>query len=141
MFSSYTDTLGVAVFADSSVLPGQYSFVISVFGGGGTHTVTMTVTVANFSISANPTSLTFRSNSSGSSTITVTAINGYSGNILLTALFPSQLTCSFSNNIILGSSATSTLTCTGSVGSFTVLVTAAGNSLSHSVTISVTVTH
>lgn len=141
MYSSYSDTLTLVVLVDSSVVPGTYTLTLSTYGGGGTHTVALTVTVANFSISANPASLTFKSNSSGSTTITVTAINGYSGNILLTALFPSALSCSFSNTISLGTTATSTLTCSGSVGSFTVIVTAAGNSLSHSITIPVTVTH
>jgi hypothetical protein len=99
--------------------------------------------VPSFSLTADPSSFTFTSHSSGTSTITVTSINGYTGTILFSGTVSTPgLTCLLTPaSATLGSSATASLTCQGSAGSYVVTVIGTNNSMSHSVSINVTVIH
>ena len=104
-----------------------------------THPVTVTFIVGGFTIDANPTSVgPLNVNQAGSSTITVAAVNGLTGIVDLTTLTaPSTgLTCTLTpSSVALGASSTSMLSCYGSTGTYTVTVTGARSSLSHSTTV------
>jgi len=97
-----------------------------------THSTTITLTVnapaqPNFSLSASPNSLSIVRGASKTSTITVTALNGFTGTVNLSASLggASGLTASFSPTSLTGSGR-STLTLktssTASLGTFTVTV-------------------
>src|SRR5207302_10191364 len=88
------------------------SYIVTVTGTSSSlsHSATITVTVQDFAISAGPTSVTVLAGVSGTSTITVTALQGFSGIINLTAgVAPSTgLTCTLTPTSVT-SSGTSTL--------------------------------
>src|SRR5882762_8880648 len=95
----------------------------------------------SFSVSASPPSLTFFQGAAGSTTITVNPLNGFSGNVNLTASgLPTGVTASFGTNPAMTSSLM-TLSATGTVavGTYTITVTGVSGSLSSTATISLTV--
>src|SRR5207302_638596 len=136
----------------SSTTPGMYgatitgTFVCSdcYFNGKYVHSSNITVTVSgtgvpDFSISAAPTSLTITPGASGTSTITLSSINGFSGIISLTVTHSSGIGAVISPTSITGSG-TATLTIGANMtGTFSVQVTGSSGTLSHSVSVSVTV--
>jgi hypothetical protein len=95
----------------------------------------------DYSLTATPNSVTITQGSSGTSTITVVPVNGFSGNVTLSASgLPSGVTAGFSPN---PTATTSTLTLTASAtattGTVTVTITGTSGSLSHQTTLSLTV--
>jgi len=146
---TYTSTLTIST--TTSTLTGSYSITVTGTSGSLSHsaiyslTVTAPGTGGDFSISASPSSVTLIRTSSTSTTITITALNGFSGTVSLsTGALPSGVTASFSPASVTGSG-TSTLTFTGSggqtaTGTFTVTITGTSGSLTHSTTITLTVT-
>lgn len=106
--------------------------------------------VPDFRISANPSTLTLEAGAIGLSDITLTSVNGFVGDVSLTALFsPSVFNASARldpKSLGLGSNGTavSALTIfTGDTtppGNYALVVTATSGSLSHSIQITVTVT-
>ncbi|HLX83875.1 MAG TPA: choice-of-anchor D domain-containing protein [Terriglobales bacterium] len=95
----------------------------------------------DFSLTASPNSVTITQGGNGTSTITVVPVNGFSGNVTLSASgLPSGVTAGFSPN---PTTATSTLTLTASAtaatGTATVTIQGASGSLTHSTTLSLTV--
>jgi subtilase family serine protease len=106
--------------------------------------VTLTVNAAvatDFTLSASPTSVSVTQGSSGGSTVTVTPVNGFSGNVNLSATgLPAGVTASFTPTT---TSRTSTLKLTASssasTGTFTVTILGTSGSLSHTTTVSLTV--
>ena len=153
--SGGTGTTTLTVSTQSSTPVGSYAVTVTGSSGTLSHSTSIQVSVVqsaqpDFSISANPASITLQPGTSGSSTVAVTSLNGFSGTVALTdnispatsnppviSLSSSSLTLSS------GGSAGSTLTVTTSSsttsGSYTVLVTGTSGSLSHSVTLSLTV--
>jgi subtilase family serine protease len=97
----------------------------------------------DFTISASPTSLNVRTGSSGTSTITISSLNGFAGTVTLSASASSGLTVTFNPTQISGSG-TSTMTVRASsyvrAGSYTITVKGTSGSLSHTTTVTVTVT-
>jgi len=96
----------------------------------------------NFILGAAPNSLTIVQGNNGTSTITVTPLNGFSGNVNLSASgLPSGVTAGFSPN---PTASTSTLTLTASasaaIGTSTVTITGTSGSLTSTTTIALTVT-
>src|SRR6266478_5169837 len=94
-----------------------------------------------FSLSASPASLTFLQGAGGSTTITIHPLNGFSGNVNLTASgLPSGVSASFGTNPATTSSLL-TLSATGTttVGTYTVSIVGASGSLSSSTSIPLTV--
>ena len=118
---------------------GTNSVTITGTSGSLVHTATVAFRVGEFTIDANPASLgPLNVNQAGSSTITVAAVNGLTGTVDLTTLTaPSTgLTCTLTpSSVALGASSTSMLSCYGSTGTYTVTVTGARSSLSHSTTV------
>jgi hypothetical protein len=95
-----------------------------------------------FSLSANPTSLSIAQGNSGTSTITVTPLNGFNGQVTLSASgVPSGVTAGFSPN---PTNTTSTLTLTvgsgAALGTSTITINGVSGSLSASTTVQLTVT-
>src|SRR5207247_6907327 len=106
-----------------------------------THTATVDFTVASlaeFAVSANPTSVSVAVGSAGTSTITITPLNGFTGDV---ALVSDNAACSLTPTTVTGGSGTPTLSCTfATAGTVDVMVTGTSGSLSHSVTVTLTVT-
>src|SRR5438445_4368051 len=136
----------------SSTTPGTYGATITgtficsdcYFNGKYVRTANITVTVSgtgvpDFSISAAPTSLTITPGASGTSAITLASINGFSGIISLTVTHSSGIGAVINPTSITGSG-TATLTIGANMtGTFSVQVTGSSGTLSHSVSVSVTV--
>ncbi len=96
----------------------------------------------NFTLSPSPNSVTITQASSGTSTITISPLNGFSGNVTLSASgLPSGVTAPFNPN---PATTTSTLTLTASAtaatGTVTVTITGVSGSLTSTTTLSLTVT-
>jgi hypothetical protein len=136
----------LTVTAASSTLTGTYPLTITGMSGSLTHTTTVSLTVnppPDFSISASPTSLSLTLGQTGNSTITVTSLYGFGGSVGLSVSgCPTNATCGVSPGSVTGSG-TATLTVitnsTTATGGFTLTVTGNSASLSHFVSIPLTV--
>jgi hypothetical protein len=124
--------------------PYQVSVTGTAFVGGQTQTATVSLIVSppDFGIAASTTSLTVPQGGSDTSTITITSITGFTGTVGLSTS-TSGVTAALSTNSIPGASGTATLTVSAAsslaTGSYSVLVTGMSGSLTHSVTVAVTV--
>jgi subtilase family serine protease len=96
---------------------------------------------ADFSVSASPASLTITQGTSGNSTISITAINGFTGSVSLSASgLPAGVTASFGTNPATSTSVlTLTASSTATTGTATVTVTGTSGTLTHTTTINLTV--
>jgi subtilase family serine protease len=135
-------TLNVTV--PSSTSSGAYSVTVNGTSGSLSHAISVPVQVTSpdFSLTASPTSLNIRSGGSGTSTITVTALNGFTGTVTLSANAPTGLTASLSpTSISTSGKSTLTITVASSVrtGTYTITVTGASGTLIHTATVRVTV--
>jgi subtilase family serine protease len=146
---SGTSTATVAV--ASSATAGTYTITVTGSGGGITHTATISLTVTAtatpaFTLAASPTSVSVKAGSSGTSTITTTVSGGFSSAIALSASGqPTGVTASFSpTSIAAPGSGSSTLTLvvasTTVAGTYTITVTGTGGGITHTATVSLTVT-
>jgi len=101
-------------------------------------------TSPSFTLSASPSSLSVAQGSSGTSTITVTALNGFSSSVSLSASgLPTGVTAGFATNPVSpGGTSVLTLTVASSTatGTYTVTVSGSGGSVNESTTVSLTVT-
>jgi subtilase family serine protease len=142
-----TVTLAVA----SSTATGTYSITVTGTGGGLTEsaTISLTVTAAAspaFTLTVSPTSVSVVQGNSGASTITTAVSGGFSSAIALTASgVPTGVTASFSpTSIAAPGSGTSTLTlavaATTATGTYSITVTGTGGGITHTATVSLTVT-
>ena len=131
----------------SAAVAGSYSLTITGTSGSLTHTVTVVFSFVDFSVSANPSPMGVPKGSSGSSTITITGSNGFTGSVSVSASVPSGLTASFASSSVMlnpgvASNSTVLTVLAGSstpLGTYTVYVTGASGSLSHSISIVVNV--
>jgi len=142
--SGTTTTSTLTLTASSSAAVGTATVTITGTSGSLTHTTTVSLTVnpaPDFSLSASPGSVTIVQGNNGTSIISVTAINGFSGSVSLSASgLPSGVTAAFNPS---GTTTTSTLTLTASssaaVGTATVTITGISGNLTHTTTVSLTV--
>ena len=143
--STMTMTVG------SSVATGTYPITITGSGGGVTHTtsVSLTVTAAatpNFTIAASPSSVSVAQGGSGTSTVSTTVSGGFNNAISLSASGqPSGVTVSFNPTAIAApgsGSSTMTMTVASSTttGTYTITVTGTGGGITHTASVSLTVT-
>jgi len=146
---SGTSTLTLAV--ASTVATGTYTITVTGSGDSITHTATVSLTVTAtatpaFTLAASPTSVSVVQGKSGTSTITTTVSGGFSSAVALTASGqPTGVTATFNpTSIAAPGSGTSTLTLavasTAVAGTYTITVTGTGGGLTHTATVSLTVT-
>ncbi|TMI54588.1 hypothetical protein E6H18_10725 [Candidatus Bathyarchaeota archaeon] len=138
-----------------------WTVILKGTSGSGTHTLFVTLAITmpppDFSISPNRTSMTVSIGSSGTSSITLASLYNFTGTVSLTAsvspadttasLSPVNPTVSFSPAIVsLSANGTgmSTLSVSASLlttpGTYTVAITANSGTISHSATVTVTIT-
>jgi hypothetical protein len=143
--SSGTSTLTVTT--STSTPTGTYTLMITGTSGSLTHptTVTLVVTGANpgFSISASPSSRTVVRPNPATYTVNVTALNGFTGTVTLSARgLPSGATASFNPTSVAGSgTSTMTVSTTSSTatGTFNVRIRGSSGGTTHSVTVQLVV--
>ncbi len=141
---SGTSTMTMAV--ASTTVAGTYPITITGLGGGIIHTTKVTLTVttaskANFAIKASPSAITVARGGTGTSTITTKVGNGFDSAITLSGASAT----SFSVNPIPAPGAgKSTLTVTvpkaASLGAHVFTIKGNGGGITHSTTVTVTVT-
>jgi hypothetical protein len=137
----------LSVSTTSSIALGTYIITITGTDGTLTHTTTVNLVVAgvaDFSISVQPASLSLKRSSLGTYTAIVTAVNGFNGVVALTVSgLPANTTGTFNPASVTGHGnshlniATTKKTPTGT---FTLTIKGTSGSLSHSKTVSLTVT-
>jgi hypothetical protein len=93
----------------------------------------------DFTIRASPTSITIPPNTPGKSTIVIAAVNGFNGIVSLTTSSSPGLAANISPHNITGSGNSILIVSAVNVGNYSVTVTGASGSLSHSTTVSVMV--
>jgi len=138
-----TSTSKLTLAASGSAATGKSTITITGTFGSLSHKATVTLTVyANYTLSASPNAVTIaQGGASGTSTITITPVNGFSGNIALTASgLPKGVTASFSPNPATSTSIlTLTASATATKETATVTITGTSGSLSAATTITLTV--
>ena len=144
-------TSGVTFTVASTTVTGTYPITITGTGDSITHTtsVSLTVTAAAtpaFTLAASPTSVSVAQGKSGASTITTAVSGGFSSAVALTASGqPAGVTATFSpTSIAAPGSGTSALTLavasTVAIGTYPITVTGTGGGITHTATVSLTVT-
>ena len=146
---SGSSTMNITVGSTTST--GTYTITVTGVGGGITHTTSVSLTVSSsaspsFTISASPTSVSIADGSSGSSTISTSISGGFNSSIALSASGqPSGVTVSFSpSSISAPGSGSSTMNITvgstTSTGTYSITVTGVGGGITHTTSVSLTVT-
>jgi len=143
-----TSTSSMTVTTATTTPAGSYPLTITGVSGTLSHTasVTLVVTAAgagNFSLSATPASQSIPAGASTTYTINVTRTGGFTGGVTLNATgVPAGATATFSPNPATGASSTLTVATSGTtpVNTFTITVTGTSGTLSHTTTVSLTVT-
>jgi subtilase family serine protease len=144
-------TSGVTFTVASTTVTGTYPITITGTGDSITHTTTVSLTVTAaatpaFTLAASPTSLSVRQGTSGTSTITTTVSGGFSSAVALTASGqPAGVTATFNpTSLAAPGSGTSVLTLavasTVAAGTYPITVTGTGGGITHTATVSLTVT-
>jgi kumamolisin len=141
----------VTITVPSTVAAGAFTITVTGTGGGLTHkaTIALTVTAAGtpaYTLTASPTAVSVAPGSTGNSTITTAVSGGFSSAIALTTSgLPAGVTASFSPaSIAAPGSGTSRLTLTvaqtAAPGTSTITITGTGGGITHTATVSPTVT-
>jgi uncharacterized membrane protein len=150
--SNHTSTSVLTVSDSPTAAPGSYS--VEVVASGTTpmntpigHSIIISLTVAakpDFQLIANPPTISIVQGSSGTTTLNATSVNSFAGTVTLTSTVSLQgPTVSIANTAIVLTSGGTTLTTltmsagTNSVGYFTIIVTAQGGGIIHSVNVQV----
>jgi hypothetical protein len=138
--ASFNSSGVMTLAASNTATTGTSTVTITGTSGSLTHTTTLSLTVSaaatpNFTLSASPSILAISQGTNGSSTITVTPQNGFNGTVAFAASgLPSGVTASFASNVM-----TVTASSTAPTGSSTITVTGTSGSLSHTTTVSLSV--
>jgi hypothetical protein len=131
--------------ASSTVTTGTATITISGTSGNLTASTTLALTVnlpPSFTLAPTAATVSVVQGASATDTINVTAANGFTGSVTLTATgLPSGVTASFGTNPATGSSVlTLTASSTAATGTATVTISGTSGTLTASTTVSVTVT-
>jgi DNA-binding beta-propeller fold protein YncE len=117
------------------------TFPISITGTSGslTHSTSVSLTIngaADFSLSASPSAISATQGGKASTTISTTPVNGFTGTVTLaTGTLPAGVTASISSSIVTFTTAT-----TAPTGTFPISITGTSGSLTHSTSVSLTIT-
>jgi len=144
-------TSAVTLAVASGTATGTFTITVSGTGGSITHAATITLTVTatpvpGFTLSASPTSVSVAQGASGSSTIKTALSGGFNSAIALSASgMPAGVTATINpTSIGLPGSGTSILTLavasTTAAGAYSITVTGTGGGITHTATVSLTVT-
>ncbi|HEX4321137.1 MAG TPA: protease pro-enzyme activation domain-containing protein [Acidobacteriaceae bacterium] len=144
-------TSAMSITVGSATATGTYPITVTGSGDSITHTtsVSLTVTAAAtpaFTLSASPASVSVKAGSSGTSTMTTAVSGGFSAAIALSASgLPTGVTAAFSPTSIAApgsgtSSLTLTVASTAAAGTYSITVTGVGGGITHTATVSLTVT-
>jgi len=138
----------LTICTSTSTAAGTYPLTVAATSGGLSHSLPLSLVVntappPDFSLSASPSSLTVTAGNAATSTVTVAALNGFSGSVSLSVSgLPTGATGSFTPPSVTGSG-TSTLNIstlnTAPPGSYTLVVTGTSGSLTHTVSVTLTV--
>ncbi len=136
----------VAINASSATTPRTFPLTITASSGLVTRTTVLTVRITDFSIGASVGSVSLKRSQSANVTLSVTSLNGFSLPVTLTVSgLPNGVTGAIVPSIVNpnGVSASSTLTITvpkkPPTGTFLLTITATSGSLTHTVTITLTI--
>src|SRR6266480_4546500 len=126
---------GTATVSCAASVAGNYTLTITGTSGSLVHTATPIFQVQDFGIIASSPA-PVNAGSSAGSTITISSINHFAGLVNLTNTVPSGLTCgTITPNSVTGSG-TATVSCNANVaGNYTLTITGATGSLTHSAAI------
>lgn len=146
--TSTSTTSAFTLAASATATTGTVTVTVTGTSGSLTHTTSVTLTVnastanPDFGLSASPASLTIGRNKQGGATVTVAPLNGFSSSVTMSASgLPKGVSASFSPNpATTASTLTLTASKTASLGTATVTIKGASGLLSHTTTISVTIT-
>ncbi|GEM_PF-1396404 len=133
----------LTISTSSSTPSGNYTVTVTGTSGSLSQSTTVTLAVTDFSVSASPASQTVTAGNGTSYTATVGALNGFSGSVALgVSGLPSGASGSFNPASVSGSG-TSTLTVTTTTntapGTYSLTVTGASGSLTHTASLSLIV--
>ena len=136
-----TSTVNISTF--SSTPAGMYTVTLTGTSGSLQQSTTVTLNVTGFSISATPSSQSVTAGSGTSYTGTITALNGFSGSVALSASgLPTGATATFNPTSVTGSGTStvsiSTLSTTPA-GTYTVTITGTSGSLQNSTPVTLVV--
>jgi hypothetical protein len=143
-----TSTSTLTVTTATTTPAGTYPLTITGVSGTLSHTasVTLVVTVpvsGDFSLSPSPASQSIPAGASTTYTINITRTGGFTGGVTLSATgVPTGATATFNPNPATGASSTLTVATSAStpVNTFTITITGTSGTLSHTTTVSLTVT-
>jgi hypothetical protein len=138
---SGTSTLSITTAANTA--PGTYTLTVTGTSGTLTHTTTVGISVnpkPDFTLSASPSSRSIRRGAATTYTETITPIAGFTGSVKLSMTSsPAGPTGTFNPSTL--TSGSSVLTVSGpNAGTFTLTITGVGGGITHSTTVTLTVT-
>lgn len=141
---SGSSTLTVTTSSTTSV--GTYTLTITGASATLSHSTSVNLTVtsaADFALSASPTTLSIRRGQSGKDTITVSALQGFTGTVSLTASgLPSRVTASWNPSSVSGSGSSALTIHVGPrarTGTYSLTIKGTSGSLAHSILLTLVV--
>src|SRR5882762_1999959 len=143
--SSTSTSSVLTLSASNTATAGTATVTIPGTSGSLTNSTNLTLTVngaPDFALSAAPSSVSLTQGSSGASTITVTLQNGFTGSVSLAASgLPSGVNAFLTPSSTTGTSKlTLAASSTSAVGGFTITITGASGNLTHTASVTLTVT-
>ncbi|MBO0889178.1 hypothetical protein J2P12_08785, partial [Candidatus Bathyarchaeota archaeon] len=127
---------------------GNYLVNVTAFDGTNTHSTLISLTVTDYSLTTPNTSLTISPGQNSTQTITLQSLNGFQGNVTLSAsISPAEPTAALSPSTILlaanarMSNLTITVPLNTQPGNYTITIQAQSGTITHTLTLTVTVSN